>query len=424
MTKNDNSFSRSGQKLAINLLARYIRAPAKAEIIRESVDKNAHSPDEERRAHRLYTACLRNLILYRFTLSDFVAKKPSPEIEAVLLLALCEIDLQKNGAAPPIIDSWVGLSQKIGGKKSSGFANAVLRKASLKLSEIRAEPSSIPIWILTSHPEWMVKRWIQKWGHLEAERIVRWNQETPAIYASGISNNPEEEGLATSRWPDFYYLKRGFTASIHEGLATGRLTIRDPATRIAVQMLESGKPDRVLDLCASPGGKSRALLSGKNSPTTLVAADLPDRIQLLQENLAPWEACATVVEIDLNHESSFPAEWATGFDGVLLDSPCSNTGVLRRKPDTKYRLRPEDLEQLPILQLKYLKIASRFTKPGGVLVYSTCSLEPEENRGVARAFLESPEGLAFEMTGAISALPSRSAHDGAAAYRFKRAMDR
>lgn len=424
MSKNDNSFSTSGQRLAISWMAQYLRTPGKAGDIRESGGSPKGGADAERRAHRLHSACLRNLRLYEEILTPVVRRKPAPEVQAALLLALAELDTDTDKRTPAIVDSWVDATRKVGGAKAGGFANAVLRKASARLTEIRDNTTAISPAIFYSHPDWLVKKWEREFGKWETERLLQWNQSTPAVYASPTKNSPPIDSLAPTRWPSFQKLTQGIPADLLAGLKDGSWTIHDPATRIATDLLCASHPKKVLDLCASPGGKSRSLLTHPTGPAKLFSADRTERLEDLQRNLEPWSDRATTLAIDLSQPDTLPSEWVNHFDGVLLDAPCSNTGVIQRKPDVKWRLTPADIQKMPRIQLSFLQQAARFVRPGGTLLYSTCSLEREENRDVAEAFLSSPAGSGFQLTAAIRALPTRTGHDGAGVYRFIRTKDR
>ncbi|MFP4353163.1 MAG: RsmB/NOP family class I SAM-dependent RNA methyltransferase [Puniceicoccaceae bacterium] len=417
---NDNSFSRNGQDLARRWMARYLAAPAKVSDIRAPEDGPASDSAEERRARRLHSAAIRNLRLHRHILDALLKRPPKREVLAVLHLALAELDLDARGKQPAIIDSWVGAARRAGGAPAAGLANAVLRKAAARLAQARSGSAGLSPALLHSHPDWLVGRWRRDRGEAETLRLLAWNQGVPATFASVAPGAPVPAGLAPARWRGFHRLEGGIPPPVRAAIAAGALTIRDPATRIAVSLLAAERPRSVLDLCASPGGKSRALLSDPAGPGILTAADLPGRLGRLSENLAPWKERAAVAPVDLTDPGSFPAGWAGAFDGVLLDAPCSNTGVLRRKPDAKWRLQPSDLERLPAMQSAFLRRAAGFVRPGGVLVYSTCSLEPDENRAVADAFLASPEGRDFHLTAALGTLPTRTGHDGAGAFRFRR----
>ena len=424
MSENDNSFSQSGQRLALEWMSHYLRHPRKVSEIREGDAEKSGGEAAARRARRLHSACLRHLRLYREMYGPFTRRAPQPAVEAGLLLALAEVDLQGLARAPLVIDSWVGGVRQVLGPKPAGFLNAVLRRASIELQNVREGTRSLPLPLLFSHPDWLVEHWISTFGPTQTRRLLEWNQSSPSVYASSPDGPGEDPGLETTPWPGFQRLSAGINPVLAEKLRSGDITIRDPATRIAVDLLCASRPRNALDLCASPGGKSRALLSRPDGPETVVAADLEKRLGKLRENLAPWKGRAEIRAVDLQTLDGCPREWNENFDAVLLDAPCSNTGVIQRKPDVKWRLTPADLQQMPPIQLRFLQNAARFVRPGGVLVYSTCSLERAENREVADGFLRSPEGTGFEMTAAISALPFKTGHDGAGGYRFIRTKDR
>ena len=426
MTAEDNPFPAGSQQRAVRWMTRYLRAPAKLGDIREAEGPGKGA--DRRRAIRLQTGAIRNLRLYRHVLDQHLRRRPAPAAEAILLLALAESDHAGGSTAvrPRLVHSWVDQAREAGLRAGTvRLVNAVLRRATATLEGIRADPASVPEAVFTSHPDWLVERWRERWGPAETSRLLQWNQRTPELYAHGPAASlageaaGPESPLQPTRWPHFHRLPRGIPPEVQEGLRAGTWTIRDPATRIAVEATLARPSGRVLDLCASPGGKSRGLLADPRGPRELVAADLPPRLGLLRANLAPWPARAVARPVDLGEDDPLPAEHGS-FDAVLLDAPCSNTGVLRRRPDARWRLRPEDLRALPPRQLAYLRRAARLVVPGGILVYSTCSLEVEENREVVDAFLGGAEGRAFRLETAVLARPTRTGHDGAGVYRMLR----
>jgi 16S rRNA (cytosine967-C5)-methyltransferase len=425
MGAEDNPFPNGGQQRAIRWMTRYLRAPAKIGDTREADGPGGGA--ERRRAIRLQTGAIRNLRLYRHVLDQHLRQRPAAAAEAVLLLALAESDHADQPAAvrPRLVHSWVDRAREAGLSAGSvRLVNAVLRRATPTLARIRERPGAVPEAVLTSHPDWLVERWRARWGAAETSRLLRWDQGTPGLYAHGPLARPEDApglpgSLQPTGWPGFYRLPEGIPPSVQEGLRAGTWTIRDPATRIAVEATLARPAERILDLCASPGGKSRGLLADPRAPRSLLAADLPDRLGLLRDNLAPWPGQAEVRAVDLDEESPL-ADERLAFDAVLLDAPCSNTGVLQRRPDVRWRLRPDDLEALPPRQIAYLRRAAALVAPGGTLVYSTCSLEPEENREVVDAFLAAEEGRSFRLETAVLARPTRTGHDGAGVYRLVR----
>lgn len=421
MSSDDNSFSKSGQKLALRWMEKSIRMPGKASDIRAEEGSDPLGGDSHRRAQRLHSQALRDLRLYRHLIDRRVSKTPPVPLLSILLLALAEISSTRASPPAPIVDSWTGLARDTGGKKSSGFVNAVLRRLVGDLQSILEERNSLPLGIRFSHPDWLVERWEAQWGINSCRRLLEWNQSIAPVFAAYESSDSDSSTLPLepSQWKGFYRVE-SFGADLTTLLDKGFATIRDPATRIAVAATLTDNPTRVLDLCASPGGKSRGILSSPKPPRELVAADLPGRMEWLRKNLSPWRDRTILQAANLETGEGVAAHWKEAFDAVLLDTPCSNTGVLRRKPDAKWRLRPADIPNMQSLQLHLLEEASHFVSEDGTLVYSTCSLEAEENLEVIRKFLGSHSGSRFHLESAIHALPFKTGHDGAGVFRMKK----
>lgn len=224
-----------------------------------------------------------------------------------------------------------------------------------------------------------------------------------------------------SNWSPYRSLSGCDWKSVQEALDAGTIYIQNPGARLAPSMLvdrfESG---RILDICAAPGGKSLFLDARlKERASEIVALDLPGpRMARLKENIQRFGSeRLRAFESDLFEID--PQELGP-FEAICLDAPCSNTGVMQRKPDAKWRLRAEDFVSLTELQLRMLRHASRFSAPGGWLLYSTCSIDGVENEGVASRFLDTEEGSAFQLVDAITSLPWKTGHDGAGARLFRR----
>jgi 16S rRNA (cytosine967-C5)-methyltransferase len=195
----------------------------------------------------------------------------------------------------------------------------------------------------------------------------------------------------------------------------GFFYVQDPSTLFAVDLLAPKPGERVLDLCAAPGGKTTYMAQRMKNEGKLVATDSSmDRLEFLKENCDRLG----VTCVDVLPASSINPQTMQPFDRVLVDAPCSNTGVLRRRVDLRWRARPEELERLRKEQLELLARAAEFVKPGGVLVYSTCSLEPEENSGVVEEFLKANNAFMLDESGDV--LPMRDGFDGAFAARLAR----
>ena len=197
----------------------------------------------------------------------------------------------------------------------------------------------------------------------------------------------------------------------------GRFYIQDPSTLLAVRMLEAQPGERILDLCAAPGGKTAYLAQEMNNQGILFAADLDEpRLALVRQNVERLGVtCATITRT-----ADLPVpEPANLFDKVLVDAPCSNTGVLRRRIELRWRLSPEEIRRLATQQKEILARAAARTRPGGLLAYSTCSLEPEENAEIVAAFLKTNAGWTLQEQKDL--LPFRDGADGAFVAVLKKA---
>jgi 16S rRNA (cytosine967-C5)-methyltransferase len=213
--------------------------------------------------------------------------------------------------------------------------------------------------------------------------------------------------------PGFFKLEGPLPTAL---LASGALYIQDPATRHCVDLLDPQPGEYMLDACAAPGGKSFLIAAALGSAKTLTCTDSNEkRLPRLRQNLERLNAADATIAL---HDWTQPAPpaWHSSFDGILLDVPCSNTGVLRRRVDVRWRLQAPDIANLVQTQRKILEHALPCLKPGGRLVYSTCSLEHAENLGQIEAFLTAHPDLTLHST--REALPFRDHTDGAFAARI------
>jgi 16S rRNA (cytosine967-C5)-methyltransferase len=194
----------------------------------------------------------------------------------------------------------------------------------------------------------------------------------------------------------------------------GFFYLQDPSTLLAVRELDPQPGETTLDLCAAPGGKLTYMAQLMRNEGRLIAHDsFPDRLKLIEENCA--RLGVTIAETVLASALDARASTST-FDRILVDAPCSNTGVMRRRVDLRWRIRPEEIDRLRATQLGLLRQAAARLKPGGVLIYSTCSLEPEENENVIQEFLEAEPALQLETRREL--LPFTDANDGAFVARL------
>lgn len=238
-----------------------------------------------------------------------------------------------------------------------------------------------------SFPTELVRRWTDRFGEADAECLCRW------------FNEPAETFLARKDGT-FTRLGRGERVSDVKGYAEGEFIVQDPGTALAVALVDAKPGDTVLDACAAPGGKA-IQLAWRGASVTACEVN-PARRRRLEENLA---------RVKLNIPIVSSLDQLPRFSKILVDAPCSNTGVLRRRPDARWNWSAHKLASLVSLQAEILDKAAVLLAPGGRLVYSTCSIEPEENAGQVEAFLSRHPG--FRLEASKESLPFETGNDGA-----------
>jgi 16S rRNA (cytosine967-C5)-methyltransferase len=296
--------------------------------------------------------------------------------------------------------------------------NAVLRRATLARKPLMDEISDLPQPVIHSHPDWLYNRWRSAFGTRNAISIMEWNN-LPAINYFRV--NPlapvaiSLPGTPVENAEGFFKIDSSLPSAL---LASGNVYIQDPATRHSVELLAPQPGEKILDACAAPGGKAFLIAAALGSADGLLCTDSNEkRLPRLSENLERLHAGKATIAV---HDWTQPApnEWHQAFDGILLDVPCSNTGVIRRRVDVRWRLQSPDIDKIAITQRKILENAIACLKPGGRIVYSTCSIEHDENLGLVEGFLaDHPE---FALHSTRDALPYRDHTDGAFAARMER----
>ncbi|MFU8892026.1 MAG: RsmB/NOP family class I SAM-dependent RNA methyltransferase [Luteolibacter sp.] len=293
-----------------------------------------------------------------------------------------------------------------------GLVNACLRKAVDSREKLMEEIPTLPPAVAHSHPDWLNNKWSSQFGKAESLALMEWNNRPAETYfrINPLAPAPDAPlpGTPVDGAPGFYKLDG--TPPV-ELLATGAIYIQDPATRHAVDLLAPAPGERVLDACAAPGGKAFLIAAALGGAQSLVCTDSNEkRLPRLVDNLRRLHAGDAQTACH-NWLEPAPAEWHGAFDAILLDVPCSNTGVIRRRIDVRWRLQPADITAIAITQRRILDHAIPCLKPGGRLVYSTCSIEPEENDELIAAALTAHPALHLEST--RTALPFRDGTDGA-----------
>jgi 16S rRNA (cytosine967-C5)-methyltransferase len=357
----------------------------------------------------VYTV-VRRLRPLRSVLGELMAKWPKGELEALLYVGAAQIMYM------PDVPDFAAVNETVVAAKESGrekrldrVVNGVLRNLLRRRAEFEAKLAAAPLAERESFPNALVKRWIERYGAANAEALAKWHNTPAETWLAYPPSDDEPEGR-------FVRLERGRRVNDVEGYAEGAFIVQDPATAGAVELLNVKPGMTVLDFCAAPGGKSVQIAWRLKGQGRLVAQEVnPRRLARLRENIARLR----LDQVQVVGKAPAGEGGATAqFDRVLADVPCSNTGVLRRRPDARWRWEPSHLKQLAGLQAEILSRAAAHVAPGGLLVYSTCSNEPEENGEQVAAFLAAhPE---FSEVARRESLPFETGHDGAFACAMQR----
>jgi len=342
------------------------------------------------------------------------------------------LDRIPNHAA---VHETVELARQSGFDTQAGFINAVLRGYLREFDATRrllAELKTAQPHLGYSHPEWLVARWQARWGADRAAQLMEWNNTPPKAFAR-INTLKADRGRLLAQWRDenveYDFVRRDwveenavFELKSHSPLSglpsfqQGLFYVQDPSTLLAVRELDPQPGESVLDLCAAPGGKLTALAQLMRNEGRILAQDtVPERLKLIEENCA--RLGVTCVQAVL--PSTLNSQPSNTLDRILIDAPCSNTGVMRRRVDLRWRIRPKEIGRLRATQLELLRQAASLLRASGRLVYSTCSLEPEENSEVVNAFLA--ERADFKLERARKLLPFAEAVDGTYVARLVKA---
>ena len=352
----------------------------------------------------VYTT-IRRIRPLRKILGALMKQWPKGELEALLYVGAAQIlympDVPDFAAVSETVDAAKGCENPSIAK----VVNGVLRNVIRRRGEFEKMIASAPLEERESFPTALVRRWERRFGAENAARLCEWH------------NTPAETFLAR-RDGSFAKLERGQRVEDVAGFAEGDFIVQDPGTRIAVDLLDPKPGERILDACAAPGGKT-VQIAWRGAEVTACEVN-PKRRRRLEENLARLKLGVEVIPELPSLPENFQLSTSNFklFHKVLVDAPCSNTGVLRRRPDARWNWSEEKLAALVKLQAEILDACAPRVAPGGLLVYSTCSNEPEENEAQVTAFLARHPDFSLEES--RESIPFESGTDGAFAARLRR----
>lgn len=364
--------------------------------------------------------------------NQWLKKPPQDFPRAVLFVGLYQLlfmEVEPYAAINETVEAAKGVP---GGSRTAGMINAVLRRAQREREQVLQDLEKQPPHIRLSHPRFLLERWTKQYGEADALRLAEWDNQPPgttlrieqsAVDAAEFIDRLREADIEPLLHPFsdreiFLVLPRGVTVRKVPGYDEGWFTVQDPATSVAVDLLAPRPGEAVLDACAAPGGKTAMIAGRMNGSGELVAMDLhADRIAVLKENRKRLK----LDWIEIVQGDARDPRQALGnrtFDAILLDVPCLNTGVLRRRADARWRIGPERIEIISRLQYEILTACSGLLKDKGRIVYSTCSLEDEENENLVGRWIRDHAGFRMVKTG--KCFPPESESDGAFAALIRR----
>ncbi|WP_100403087.1 16S rRNA (cytosine(967)-C(5))-methyltransferase RsmB [Bacillus sp. FJAT-42315] len=371
-------------------------------LLHSAIEKNALSGRDAALLTEIAYGTIQRKMTLDFYLAPFLKKKIDSWVRQLLRMSVYQMVYLDKVPERAVIHEAVEIAKTKGHKGISGLVNGVLRSVQREglqdLDQIKDEAERISI--ATSHPLWLVQRWMAQFGAEKTKAMCELNLIAPVqtirVNATKASRDEviqklQEEGFQVEPSlfiPEAIRILKGNIAR-SEVFAKGLATIQDESSMLVAYALDIHQDQAILDSCAAPGGKTTHIAEKLQQTGKVIALDLHEhKIKLIKENterlgLENVEAKA----LDSRKAGEmFPKE---SFDRILVDAPCSGLGVLRRKPDIKYAKKEEDLLALQNVQLAILKAVTPLLKEGGVLVYSTCTVDREENEGTVAKFLAS-----------------------------------
>ena len=373
-------------------------AALKAQISRDGLS----GPDAAL-CSRIVYGVMQNRMLLDFYIGAYCTQKPDhlqPPLLEILRIGAYQIIYLDKIPDSAAVNTSVELAKLAKRGQASGLVNAVLRKLSQNKKALPPVPERDDVQRLSiqySHPKWFVKRLVSLLGRKEAERFLACDNQIAPITVQvnplkptleALTEELQQAGISVQphSWvPDCLELSGTGDLAALPSFREGKFLVQDPAARL-VSLIAGIRPgQKVLDVCAAPGGKSLSAAFAMAGNGSIVACDLHEnKLKRIQESAD--RLGVNIITTQAADGRVFRPEWEASFDTVLVDAPCSGLGIIRKKPDTRYK-KADDLFTLPVVQAAILDNAARYVRPGGTLVYSTCTILPEENEQVTEAFL-------------------------------------
>ncbi len=349
---------------------------------------------------------VRRRLTLRWVLEQFLARpwrKLDPDVRLILLLGTYQLLYMDKVPASAACNEMVNLTKKTGHRGTAGFVNGVLRNIARNINNINwpdrdKEPVEY-LSVIHSHPRWLVERWVQRFGFAGTDKLCAYNNRPAPVTARINTLKTDRKGLEQklrledvqfspgTLMPEALTIKAGPPLDQLQSFKEGLFTLQDESSMLPARVLAPAPGSLVIDACAAPGGKTTHLAELMANRGKLIACDVHNhKLKLINSNKK--RLGCTIVEEILLDARCLGEKYPQQADFLLLDVPCSGLGVLARRADARWRKRPEDIKKMAKLQWEILAGAARALKPGGVMVYSTCTVTREENQDLIRTFLD------------------------------------
>jgi 16S rRNA (cytosine967-C5)-methyltransferase len=415
---------KTGREIALYVLREVDEKESYANIaLSHALEKYHPAPQERRLATELIYGTIKAQNTLDWVIGQFASRplsKMTVWVRNVLRMGVYQLLYLERIPPSAACNEAVNLTKKYGHIGTAKFVNGILRsivrgKDALQFPDIHTNPVQ-HIALKFSHPEWLVSRWIARLGVEETIALCSTNNETPRLSArtntlkttrDKLKEELEKEGLSVeeSVWAPEGLLLEGFSALGQLGaLQQGLFQVQDESSMLVAHVLNPQPGEFIIDACGAPGGKTTHFAQKMQNRGRILSTDIhAHKLKLTLENCQ--RLGISIVETQAMDARELHIHFSEQADRVLVDAPCSGLGVLRRKPDARWRKCLEMLTELPKLQTEILISAAQCVKPGGVLVYSTCTTELEENDAVVESFLIQHPEFVLEHAGHLLPTP-------------------
>ncbi|MCX7781621.1 MAG: 16S rRNA (cytosine(967)-C(5))-methyltransferase RsmB [Negativicutes bacterium] len=408
----------NAREVALKVINEVINNGAYANIAMANEINRTRLSDQDRRfATEIAYGTIKAGATIDWIIGHYVSRpltKVPPVIRNILRMGMYQLFFLSKVPASAACNQAVELAKKYGHAGTVKFVNAVLRTAARQPEKVRypkCEDNPVKyIALKYFHPEWIVERWLARLGTDETEALCAFNNTTPPLSirtntlkisrdklierlaAEGVSCVPSDwtpEGIICHEYPAL-----GRLVSLQEGL----FQVQDESSMTVAHVLGPKPGELVIDACGAPGGKSTHIAALMENRGRIISTDIYEhKLGLTSENAR--RLGITIIETQTMDATTLHTYYKGLADRVLVDAPCSGLGVLRRKPDSRWNKKRDIISDLPPLQSAILASAADCVKPGGILVYSTCTTEPEENQEIVNSFLQARNDFSLEQTG-------------------------